>query len=351
MNKKLFSINSTNSCKGVALILLLWHHLFNTHPEFGFITYNIAIGSKVCVAIFVILSGYGFSESVKLKMVGLIGFYQKRLITLYFNYWFIAFIFVSIGILFMDRGLQDVFTSYPYTKFLIQMTGLHRFFYSEYGYNATWWYMSVIIPFTLLFPFMYVLIKKYGVLVLIFFLMLLIPNNLFFSEIITLLLPFALGIYLSQKNYINTLSNSLNIFGNWRFTILAAAIAIAAISRIYTPLLKGNWLLGFLLILLVFELTFSFQSVGQMLGFLGEHLFNIFLFHTFIFSYYWKNFIYSFNNPILIFVVLLIICIAISLTIEQLKRLLSFNKLIRKASNLQIPSQIEIPFNWKMMDS
>ena len=289
MNKNLFSINSTNACKGVALILLLWHHLFNTLPEFGYITYNIAIASKACVAIFVILSGYGFSESVKLKRVGLLTFYQKRLITLYFNYWFISFIFVSIGILFMDRDLQDVFTSYPYGKFLIQMIGLHRFFYSEYGYNATWWYMSVIIPFTLLFPVIYVLIKKYGVLVLFFFLMLLIPNKLIFSEIITLLLPFALGIYLSQKNYINTLSDRLNKFGNWRFAILGAAIVIAAVSRIYIPLLKGNWLLGCLLILFVFELTSFIQSVETILVFLGEHLFNIFLFHTFIFLYYWKN--------------------------------------------------------------
>jgi hypothetical protein len=57
--KKLFGINSTNACKGVALILLLWHHLFYQNPEYGLFVFKFATLSKVCVAIFVILSGYG----------------------------------------------------------------------------------------------------------------------------------------------------------------------------------------------------------------------------------------------------------------------------------------------------
>jgi len=334
MNEKLFSLNSTNSCKGVALILLLWHHLFNSHPEFGSITYNIALGSKVCVAIFVILSGYGFTESVKFKKIELFTFYKKRLFSLYSNYWFIALIFVPVGILFMDRTLQDVFTSHPYSKFIIQMSGLHRFVYSEYGYNATWWYMSVIIPLIILFPLISTLLKKFGVLILILFLAFLIPNQPVFPVINTYILPFALGIYLSQKNGIVFISNSLNVFGVFRFIILFAAIMIVAILRIFTPLLKGNWLLACLIIIFVFEITVSFKVIDRIFGFLGKHLFNIFLFHTFICSYYWKDFIYSFKSPVLIFVLLLTICIIISLMIEQLKDFVCFYDLVKNISEM-----------------
>lgn len=330
MNEKLFSLNSTNSCKGVALILLLWHHLFYSHPEFGFITYKIALGSKVCVAIFVILSGYGFSESIKLKKIELFTFYQKRLVSLYSNYWFIALIFVPVGIIFMDRTLQDVFTSHPYSKFIIQMCGLHRFAYSEYGYNATWWYMSVIIPLIILFPLISNLLKKFGVLILILFLALLLPNQPIFPVINTFLLPFGLGIYLSQKNGIVFLSNRLNVFGVLRFIILFTAIMIVAMLRTSIPLLKGNWLLACLIILFVFEITVSLKVIDRILGFLGKHLFNVFLFHTFVYYYYWKDFIYYFKFPLLIFVVLLTICIIFSLMIEQLKGFICFYDLVKK---------------------
>ncbi|MCP4269403.1 MAG: acyltransferase [Candidatus Brocadiaceae bacterium] len=348
--EKLFDINSTNSCKGVGLILLLWHHLFYRYPEFGFITYKTAILSKVCVTIFIIVSGYGFSESVKSKNIGIFEFYKKRLVTLYSNYWFISLIFVPIGIFLFDRTLQDVFLSHAYAKFIIQMTGLHKFAYSGHGYNPTWWYMSVIIPLVILFPFIYNLLKKYGVLLLILLLMVLLYHRPFIPVIQSCLLPFALGIYMSQKNLVVTISNRLCMLGVWRFVLLIMAIVLAGILR-DLPGMKIGWLVGSLIILLVFELTQSVNVFKVVLGFLGKHLFNIFLFHTFIYLLFWKNFFYSFKYPLLIFVVLLICCIVISLMIEQLKRRVYFYELVRKASKLQIPSAIEIVFQKKISNT
>ncbi len=347
MIRKAFNIDSTNACKGVALVLLLWHHLFYKHPEFGFITVEFALLSKVCVAIFLILSGYGLSESVKSKNIGLFAFYKKRLVALYCNYWFIALVFVPIGILFMDRSFQDVFTNHAYIKFIIQMTGMHRFAYSEHGYNATWWYMSVIIPLTILFPFIYDLTKKYGVVILIFCFVILLPNRSLLPVINTWLLPFVLGIYFSQKNYIITISDHLNTYGNWRFVILIAALLPVAIFRTRIPLIAGteiDWLFGALIILFVFEVTKTFRLVQNVLGFLGKHLFNIFLFHTFIYHYYWSGFIYSFQNPLLIFLTLLSICTVISIMMEQIKRRLYFYKLIEKTNELRVPPNIEVTF-------
>lgn len=347
MKDTTFNIDSTNACKGIALILLLWHHLFYRHLEYGIMTYELAILSKVCVAIFVILSGYGFSESVKSKNVGLFSFYQKRLIAIYSNYWLIALIFVPIGVFFMGRTFQDVFTSHEYPKFIIQMTGLHRFAYSEYGYNATWWYMSVIIPLIILFPFIYDLIKKYGAIILILFFIILLPKRQIFPVINTWLLPFALGIYLSEKRRLVTMSNCINKYGKWRFVMLISAISLVAIFRSRIPLLKGaeiDWLFGGLIILFVFELTKAYKQLQFPLAFLGKHLFNIFLFHTFIFAYYWREFIYSFQNPFMIFVVLLSICIAISMLIEQMKRRVYFNKLLERANEFQVPAKYEIAF-------
>lgn len=328
-------------------MLLLWHHLFYQHPEFGLVTFHTARLAKVCVAIFVILSGYGFSESVKHKNVGLFQFYKNRLIAIYSNYWFIALIFVFIGVFFIGITLQSAFTSHAYAKFIVQMTGFHRFVYDEYGYNATWWYMSVIIPLILLFPFIHDAVKKYGLFALLCFFALLIHEKPIVLVLNEWLLPFALGIYLSQRNHISTISRWLGTFGWWRYIILLVAITLIAAFRTYSPLLnetKIDWLFGLLIILFTFEFTTTAQLVNKPLYILGGHLFNVFLFHTFIYYYFWREFIYSFNNPILIFLVLLFLCIAISKVIEYAKEFIGFYFITKKLQGLKVPLAMEISF-------
>jgi hypothetical protein len=343
MNTRIFDKHATNACKGVALLLLLWHHLFFQCPEYGFVVYKTAIIAKVCLAMFVILSGYGFSESVRLKKTEFFQFYKNRLIAIYSNYWFIALLFVPIGVFFMGRTLQSAFTDHCYVKFLIQMTGLHRFVYSEYGYNATWWYMSVIIPLIILFPLFHYAVKKYGVFALLFLFALLIPGKPIIPVLNEWLFPFALGIYVSQRNCISAISAYLNALGWTRYFLLSGVIIFIAVLRIYFPSLhitKINWLFGLAIILLIFELSMTFQIIGPALSFLGKHLFNVFLFHSFIYCYYWKDFIYSFKQPVLIFLVLLFLCVGVSIVLEYVKKVIGFHSLIQKIRRLGAPGTV-----------
>jgi hypothetical protein len=346
MNNRIFDINSTNACKGVALILLLWHHLFCKYPEYGFIVYETAQFAKVCVAIFVILSGYGFSETVKRKNDGVLNFYKTRLIRIYSNYWFIALLFVPICAFFTGRTLESVFISHPYAKFAVQMTGLYEIVYSGHGYNPTWWYMSAIIPLIVLFPFINCVVKRYGFFaVLCFFAFFLRPMIPVFDP---WLLPFALGIYLSQRNGISAASNYLCTWGVSRYFLLLFMIILIAVVRAHGGSLKGvriDGLLGFLIILFSFELIMSIQSVGKILRRLGDHLFNIFLFHTFIYLYLLKDFIYSFKQPVLIFVILLSICIVLSEIIEFLKRSIGFYSVTQKLQSMRMPASLKWNFH------
>lgn len=348
MESHIFDKNSTNACKGMALILLLWHHLFYPHPEYGFIVWKTGLLAKVCVAIFVILSGYGFSESIRNKNVGLFEFYKNRLIVIYSNYWFIALIFVPIGVFFMNRTFQNTFNGHVYFKFLIQLTGLHRFFYSEYGYNATWWYLSVIIPLIILFPFMYDFINKYGCLSLLFFCFILFNQKFVVLPVINAwLLPFALGIYCSQRNVLPILSCKLSKFGGWRFVVLTVAIGLIAFLRPDNEI-RMDWLFGGLLILYVFEVTNVIVFIKNILCFMGKHLFNVFLFHTFVYYYFWKDFFYSFKSPLVIFFILLSSCIVLSILIEQIKKYLSFYKFVDYIKSIKISPKIEIKFRYDM---
>lgn len=101
--------NDTMFLKGIALLLLLLHHLFcngnGLFSNYYGIMNGIAAFSKVCVAIFVFLSGYGLMKSNR-KILGIRNFYKKRFMRLYMNYWLIWLLFVPIGIYFFVEHLM-----------------------------------------------------------------------------------------------------------------------------------------------------------------------------------------------------------------------------------------------------
>jgi hypothetical protein len=340
-----FDVTATDACKGVALLFLLWHHLFNPYPEYGFYIFLTSQLAKVCVSIFLILSGYGLSESIKNKKIGLFAFYRKHLTKLYLNYWFIAALFVPIGILFMNYPLESAYNDHAYLKFLVQMTGLHRWIYPELGYNATWWYMSTIIPLYLLFPLIYLLTKKGGIwfFSLILIIMFLFPIDTLTGNVIMHFLlwsiPFCFGVYISHINGFVVINSLLNRTSILRFVILILLIMGVALQRqygVFINSLKIDWLLGSLIILLTFELSNLSYIIRIILSFLGNQLFNIFLFHSFIFYYYWHDKVYYFKDPFLIFTVFLSVCLLVSIFIEQIKKLILFYKLEASIINISI---------------
>lgn len=55
------SLHDTSILKGIAICAMLWHHLFYENPEYGLFVWHLALLGKVCVAIFLLLSGYGLT--------------------------------------------------------------------------------------------------------------------------------------------------------------------------------------------------------------------------------------------------------------------------------------------------
>jgi len=323
-----FDVSITNASKGMALMLILWHHLFYEKPEAGLIVFQIALLAKVCVGIYVVLSGYGLAESVKKRGLALGAFYKRRLLKLYMNYWLIALIFVPIGAWFMGRTLSSVYGEHVFQGFVIQMLGLQMFTWVSYGYNATWWFMSLIIVLYVIFPLVYPLTKKYHLWFLAFTAWLMfVPIPLVNDWIF----PFAVGVYLSQKDGFVKLLIWLDKQGKGRFITLLILTACVAWYR------QNGWLFdstradtvfAILLILWTTELVVFSSFAKKALEFIGIHSFNIFLFHTFIYYYYFPDFIYSFKYPVLILAVLLVICLIISVGIESFKKKIGFDKLI-----------------------
>ena len=211
-----------------------------------------------------------------------------------------------------------------------------------HGYNPTWWFVSLIIYFYLIFPFLKTLIEKYGfAIILISFFCSSFMNtqfsimkyNIDFNFTIPWLFSFCLGIYLSHINGL------IKIKGLLKNNKLAKLIIYCLLTLAFTYI-KVFWfpyfseinidgLYALVIILIGYEYLEKIKYIKRILVFLGIHSMNIFMLHTFIFYYYFPKFIYMFKHVYLIFSVLLIICVILSILIEKLKSIVKVEYLYR----------------------
>lgn len=214
-----FDKRQTNIAKGVALLLLLWHHLFYNDPKYynrftslynlGGVPIECYVASfcKVCVAVFLLLSGYGlvksysnYSKIESDKNNGIkktIKYVFNHLIKLLSDYWFVYIIFVPLGLV-LGRSFLDVYGTNP-IHYITDFFGVSFLFFNySYTMNATWWFMSIIILFYIIFPVLYRLLRYSPELLLVLSVFVLfcplVPNS---KELKTWLCPFVVGMYMA----------------------------------------------------------------------------------------------------------------------------------------------------------
>lgn len=335
---------STQMLKGVAVCLLLFHHLFlNTQPTSGIMIGNeylanmIAPYFKVCVAIFLILSGYGMNASMNKNHYPLKYFYKKNIFKIYRNYWLIWVLFVPIGLL-RGRTFQLIYGSDWIKKLITDVLGLQKLIVGYQSYNPTWWFITLILGLYLIFPILYKLVKKIPLVVIILAIAaMFLPNIKFWGHIHIIftykywLLPFIFGMILSEYKVFEKMDDVLNGKKILKFILYFGLLVLTVYIRkngIYFSNLKIDTLFAFSIMLISLEYLRKLQWLNKALQVLGKHSFNIFLFHTFIYSMYLHDFIYSFKYPLLIWFALLFISLDISIWLEKLKAILARKRII-----------------------
>jgi peptidoglycan/LPS O-acetylase OafA/YrhL len=209
------SLDNTQIIKGIAICLMLWHHLFYQHPEYGNLVFQTALFGKVCVSLFLFLSAYGLTVQYG-KVYGktiaeTFKFQAKRFVKFYANYWVIFLIFVPIGIFVFGRSLNIPYEGLNKIKALFtDLLGLNGL----QSYNITWWFNKLIIILYFLFPILYFIAKKWSILLLI--------AAIILSKFDLPLLPigvhawifhFALGIVYAL--HIDKVNQFFNRFNHW----------------------------------------------------------------------------------------------------------------------------------------
>ena len=348
-----FDLKQTNIAKGVALLLLLWHHLFYNNPD-NYELYNsvfvingvpveclLANLCKICVAIFLILSGYGLFKSYDsyctklsinrdstISITDTFRYLKIRLIKLYSDYWFIFIIFVPLGLLF-GRSFLNYYGKNP-LNYLADFFGVSYLLHNnlDYTFNGTWWYMSICIVYYILFPIIYKCFKKYAETFLILsFLLIFIPID--YAQLTTWLFPFVIGMYLAKYNLFEKISLLLNNYINKLLTCILFVVILAYfrwfIVKNSVPL---DGIFGLSIILFTYLIISSIPIVSTILEELGKYSGMIFMFHTFIFSYYFKDFIYGFKYSIFIYIVFVLICYIVARMLKAIQHLIKYDKLI-----------------------
>ncbi|MCR5704144.1 MAG: acyltransferase family protein [Eubacterium sp.] len=370
----MFSKEDTSKIKGVAIILMIFHHcfmspsrykgfLFSFFPLTEFRVNRISLAFKICVALFTFLSSYGIALSYKKLPADYHGkeirnIILRRYIKLILNF---IFVFIFVVLFSVITGKRSFSSRYgtgllSFLYVVIDMLGLAQLFHTP-TFLATFWYISLAILIIFIYPVLYYIYKSYGGTVL-----------LALSVLFSVLFPVGRVKVTEAKSYaylpmyIVCISLALVCANNnflvkvKEFTLVKSSILnkgihfLCLLVPIYVLFHLRKFILGsslipifdailpLLIICFLFEFIHPIPIIGRVLEFLGTHSMNIFLVHNFVRTVWYKNFTYGFRHFAIIALVLLLVSLGISIVLEFIKKLIHFDEftqfLIKKVQRI-----------------
>lgn len=334
----------TQSLKGVAIALMLWHHLFDGARALGGWTWWWGRHGNICVPLFLLLSGYGMLAKYGRQLAenGLASFWRaatacwvRRAWNLYRNYWSVFVPALLLGVFVFRRSLSDAYGVEGIRRYAC--LAIDFFAFGGYrSYNITWWFYRLILVCYLLFPFW--------------------ARATLRRPWLWLLAPLLLT---HAFDWTGTFCREW-VFCHWVFAFAAGMFLQTALERWQgklsprtRPLLwlaplaaavtgfwirdRGHWegIDGLLAAALSLALLPVLRHLGwgrNALCFLGKHSMNIFMVHTFITTYFFADWLNSIPAPWPRFAVLLTASLAISILLETLKNLAARSLRPRRAA-------------------
>lgn len=323
-----FTQEDTKIAKAVAVVLMCIHHLFafperlsdtvNYIPMFGR-NYEFILGTfgKICVAMFVCLSGYGTYLSLKNKK-NLSEYIPHKILGLYKKYWSVLLVFAPVGILL---GAEKIDKSL--SIFIYNFTGIST------TYNGEWWFFAPFIVLCIVSPLLIRFIdKKHSSPAVDFLLVLIIAvvcrsvmpdildlrfiNNFFSSFLgviiertINFLPAFLLGALIAKYQLFNKYLSALN---KWYFAIPVSLIIIfLTVYMRYKATSSWDYIYAPLFIIAVVSIIRIIPPAKWLAVEIGSVSMEIWLIHTFFCYQFIPRIIYAPKNAVLITLLLVTI--------------------------------------------
>jgi hypothetical protein len=359
-----FTKEHTMQMKGIAIIILLFHHCFLNAQRWATVPYEklattkgwgyypisfapfsshtiqyLASFSKICVAMFVFMTGYGMwvSYESQKKKTTMSNYIKKRMVTLMTGF---LIIFVVTEILAIPTGrfievYGHDFRSVVYM--IIDALGLAKLLGTPL-FCLTWWYMSLAIVLIMIFPFVHSIMEKYQWVVVVA--SIIVPRACGFgqsTDLFRYLLAYTLGMYFAQHDLLARIKEKFmeqNVVGKL-LSLIVSLIGLAVIIKCRQNAWIGWKYLDFwdgfaamYVIVLSYIYILNGKWIVKGLGFLGKHSMNIFLIHSFYRDVFFHKFTYSFYYAWLDYIVLMAISLVTSIVLEWFKKLIRYEKFI-----------------------
>lgn len=337
LSDKIFSKRNTNIIKGIAVLILCWHHLFWRNIQVPINLETVGIMevliplTKVCVALFTMLSGYGINESYKRSNKSYANFTFLHVKKLLINYWWI-YIPVFILSFWLHASGTPIHIygqgELGIKNFLLDFFGLRAMIYSP-TLNNTWWYMEAAIIFYLCFPIFHKVLSRVPEIVIgvSAIPVLLASVNIFWDILITTdrelfyILPFVVGMELSRREILNKMVRYCE--RNRREFIVSSCFffVILGVMRTQISLIVDTFY-AFSIIAIGIGVASFENIILKVLEFLGRHSMNIFLIHSMVYYYFasGRKLFDSIDMVLLKYVLLIVICLGSSMIIETIKK-------------------------------
>lgn len=359
-----FTKEHTMQMKGIAIIILLFHHCFLNAQRWATVPYEklattkgwgyypisfapfsshtiqyLASFSKICVAMFVFMTGYGMwvSYESQKKKTTMSNYIKKRMVTLMTGF---LIIFVVTEVLAIPTGrfievYGHDFRSVVYM--IIDALGLAKLLGTPL-FCLTWWYMSLAIVLIMIFPFVHSIMEKYQWVVVVA--SIIVPRACGFgqsTDLFRYLLAYTLGMYFAQHDLLARIKEKFmeqNVAGKL-LSLIVSLIGLAVIIKCRQNAWIGWKYLDFwdgfaamYVIVLSYIYILNGKWIVKGLGFLGKHSMNIFLIHSFYRDVFFHKFTYSFYYAWLDYIVLMAISLVTSIVLEWFKKLIRYEKFI-----------------------
>lgn len=359
-----FTKEHTMQMKGIAIIILLFHHCFLNAQRWATVPYEklattkgwgyypisfapfsshtiqyLASFSKICVAMFVFMTGYGMwvSYESQKKKTTMSNYIKKRMVTLMTGF---LIIFVVTEILAIPTGrfievYGHDFRSVVYM--IIDALGLAKLLGTPL-FCLTWWYMSLAIVLIMIFPFVHSMMEKYQWVVVVA--SIIVPRACGFgqsTDLFRYLLAYTLGMYFAQHDLLARIKERFMEQNMARklLSLIVSLIGLAVIIKCRQNAWIGWKYLDFwdgfaamYVIVISYIYILNGKWIVKGLGFLGKHSMNIFLIHSFYRDVFFHEFTYSFYYAWLDYIVLMAISLVTSMVLEWFKKLIRYEKFI-----------------------
>lgn len=315
----------SNIIKGIAIIFMLWLHLFNKMSNVELCDTLIEINgiplayllTKATnpVAFFLLVSGYGLYRVYHAGDTNRV----KRIMTLLIHYWVVMLLFLLIGHFL-----------YPsiYPGLLLKF--IENFTTYKTTYNYEMWFIFPFIILSLASPLYFKLINRgRGALIIITISYLLYIGQSWvighFPELVEqqYLVENLLNLFQLQFNFtLGAIAARVRLFENikaltFNISHISIVSCLLLVGLIYYQIVYGTALYAFIFITLLNIINFPVK-ISNTLQNLGRHSMDIWLIHTWLCYYLFHNFIYGFKYPVIIFTVLLSFSYMIAIGVRQI---------------------------------